>query len=69
MSRGSNARSRAFPASTNVEATLNIGGETKNSADAATIESWKSKVPQTRLIEFVDFALGGKNQRMATRGH
>ena len=28
-----------------VEAKLNIGSETKNSADAAMIESWKSKVP------------------------
>jgi thiol:disulfide interchange protein/DsbC/DsbD-like thiol-disulfide interchange protein len=34
------------PGSTNVEATMTIGGETKTSADAATIETWKSKVPQ-----------------------
>ena len=34
------------PGSASVEATLNIGKETKTSADAATIESWKSKVPQ-----------------------
>ena len=33
------------PGSTNIEATLNIGSETKTSADAATIESWKAKVP------------------------
>ena len=33
------------PGSTNVEATLNVGSETKTSADAAMIESWKSKVP------------------------
>lgn len=35
-----------IPADQNVEATLNIGGETKASADAATIETWKQKVPQ-----------------------
>jgi thiol:disulfide interchange protein/DsbC/DsbD-like thiol-disulfide interchange protein len=35
-----------IPASTTVDATLNIGIETKTSADAATIESWKGKVPQ-----------------------
>ena len=33
------------PASQNVEAKLNIGGETKTSADAATIEAWREKVP------------------------
>ena len=36
---------QCVPGSTNVETTLNIGGETKTSADAATIESWKNKVP------------------------
>ena len=30
-----------------VEATLNIGTETKTSADAVTIDSWKQKVPTT----------------------
>jgi thiol:disulfide interchange protein DsbD len=34
------------PASQTVEATLNIGDRTQPSADAATIELWKSKVPQ-----------------------
>ena len=38
------------PGSTNVEATLNVGGETKISADAATIESWKSKTPETNNV-------------------
>jgi thiol:disulfide interchange protein DsbD len=33
------------PASQNVEAKMNVGSETKTSADAATIGSWKSKVP------------------------
>jgi len=33
------------PGSGNVEATLNIGTETKPSADAAVIEPWKGKVP------------------------
>jgi len=36
-----------IPANQDVEAKLIIGGETKNSADAATIESWKNKAPQT----------------------
>jgi thiol:disulfide interchange protein DsbD len=35
-----------IPASTAVQAALNVGAETKNSADAAAIESWKSKVPK-----------------------
>jgi thiol:disulfide interchange protein/DsbC/DsbD-like thiol-disulfide interchange protein len=34
------------PASQSVEAKLNIGSGTKASADAATIELWKSKMPQ-----------------------
>jgi thiol:disulfide interchange protein DsbD len=33
------------PGSGDVEATLNIGTETKPSADATTIESWQNKVP------------------------
>jgi thiol:disulfide interchange protein len=35
-----------IPANTNAQATLNIGSETKNSTDSATIESWKGKTPQ-----------------------
>ena len=34
-----------IPANQDVEATLNIGSETKTSADAATIAEWKDKVP------------------------
>lgn len=34
-----------IPANQDVEATLTIGAETKTSADAATIDSWKQKVP------------------------
>jgi thiol:disulfide interchange protein len=37
---------QCVPGSTNVEATLNFGGETKPSADAAMIESWQSKLPK-----------------------
>ena len=36
-----------IPGSGDVEATLNIGNETKPSADDALIESWKKKVPLT----------------------
>ena len=35
-----------IPASAAVEAKIYVGGETKTSADATTIESWKSKAPQ-----------------------
>jgi len=35
-----------IPANQDVEAKLKIGNEAKNSADAATIESWKSKIPR-----------------------
>jgi DsbC/DsbD-like thiol-disulfide interchange protein len=44
-----------IPASQAVEATLNIGSETKNSADAALIEVWKSKTPQINksVVSFV----------------
>ena len=35
------------PGSGDVEATLNIGSETKPSADAATIDSWKNEVPKS----------------------
>jgi thiol:disulfide interchange protein DsbD len=36
-----------IPGSGSVEATLNIGDQTKASTDAALIESWKSKVPKS----------------------
>jgi thiol:disulfide interchange protein DsbD len=36
-----------IPGSGDAEATLNIGTETKPSADAALIESWRSKTPKT----------------------
>ncbi len=36
-----------IPAKASVETTLNIGSETKPSANMAAIESWKAKVPQT----------------------
>ena len=38
---------QCVPGKTNVEATLIVGGETKTSADAAAIESWKNKAPQS----------------------
>jgi thiol:disulfide interchange protein/DsbC/DsbD-like thiol-disulfide interchange protein len=43
-----------IPANTNVEATLNIGNETKNSVDAPLIESWEKKIPNlvTNLFAF-----------------
>ncbi|HZF01882.1 MAG TPA: protein-disulfide reductase DsbD domain-containing protein [Methylomirabilota bacterium] len=39
-------REVCIPANRNVEAKLNIGSESKNSADAATVEMWKSKTPK-----------------------
>ncbi len=39
-----------IPASQDVEAKLNIGNETKASADAVLIDSWKSKTPQTNTV-------------------
>jgi thiol:disulfide interchange protein len=36
-----------IPANTNIEAMLNIGGETKISADAALIQSWQDKTPKS----------------------
>jgi thiol:disulfide interchange protein/DsbC/DsbD-like thiol-disulfide interchange protein len=36
-----------IPANQDVEAKLNIGSKTKSSADAATIESWRMKMPQS----------------------
>jgi len=39
-----------IPASSDVQTTFNIGSETKISAAAATIESWKKKVPQPNQI-------------------
>jgi thiol:disulfide interchange protein DsbD len=41
-----------IPASQDVEVKLNIGGETKNSADATKIEDWKGKVPLTNTNGF-----------------
>jgi len=38
---------QCVPGKANVEATLNVGGENRISADATTLEAWKSKVPQT----------------------
>jgi thiol:disulfide interchange protein len=38
---------QCVPGKANVDATLTVGGETKASAEAATIELWKSKTPQT----------------------
>jgi thiol:disulfide interchange protein len=35
------------PGSGNVEATLNVGAETKASADAAMIETWQGKIPKS----------------------
>jgi thiol:disulfide interchange protein len=40
-------KEQCIPGSQNIEGTLNVGGETKTSADAVLIESWKSKVPRT----------------------
>ena len=40
-------KEECVPGSASVEATLNIGRETKNSAAAATIDLWKSKVPKS----------------------
>ncbi len=37
---------QCVPGSANVEAMLNVGSETKISADAAVIESWKDKMPK-----------------------
>ncbi len=39
-------KEECVPGNANVEATLNLGRETTNSADAAAIDLWKSKVPQ-----------------------
>jgi thiol:disulfide interchange protein/DsbC/DsbD-like thiol-disulfide interchange protein len=40
-------KEQCVPGSASVEATLNIGGETKPSTEAALIESWKGKVPKS----------------------
>ena len=42
-----------IPANQDVEAILNIGSETKTSAEAATIEEWKSKVPSILIASGV----------------
>jgi len=39
-----------IPGSGDVEAALNIGTETKSSAEAVTIESWQNKVPKSAAI-------------------
>jgi thiol:disulfide interchange protein/DsbC/DsbD-like thiol-disulfide interchange protein len=39
-------KEQCVPGKASVEATLNIGGETKTSADAAMIDSWKSNLPK-----------------------
>ncbi|MDE3066181.1 MAG: thioredoxin family protein [Verrucomicrobiota bacterium] len=36
-----------IPAGTNVQSTLNIGNETRPSADAALLRLWQTKIPQT----------------------
>ena len=41
-----------IPGSGDVEATLNIGNQTKASADAALIESWQKKIPTTKTNDF-----------------
>ena len=41
-----------IPANQDVEAKLNIGSETKTSANAAMIDLWKKKVPQTNGFQF-----------------
>jgi len=43
---------QCVPGKTNVEATLNVGGETKNSADEEANELWKQKVPITRDVKY-----------------
>jgi thiol:disulfide interchange protein len=40
-------KEECVPGSANIEAALNIGRETTNSADAATIDLWEEKVPKT----------------------
>jgi thiol:disulfide interchange protein len=43
-------KEQCVPGSAPVEATLNIGSETKTSADAAAIESWKYKTPRPEKL-------------------
>lgn len=53
-------KEQCIPAGGNVEATLNVGSETKQSADAALIDSWKQKVPTpdgpVRGLAYTNFA-------------
>jgi thiol:disulfide interchange protein DsbD len=42
-----------IPVSANVQATLNIGSETKNTAEAAMIELWKAQTPQTNQVSYL----------------
>jgi thiol:disulfide interchange protein len=39
-------KEQCIPGDTTVQATLNVGAETKSSADAALIDSWKQKTPK-----------------------
>ena len=47
-------KTECVPGSANVEATLNVGNETRISTEAATIDLWKNKTPQsaTNLFAF-----------------
>ena len=40
-------KEQCIPANTTVDATLNVGGETKISTDAALIQSWQGKTPKS----------------------
>ncbi len=42
-------KEQCVPGNTSVETTLNIGSETKTSADAAAIDLWKRKVPSIQI--------------------
>src|SRR5579862_5631242 len=43
-------KEQCIPASATVQATLNVGTETKTSPDAALLNLWKSKTPQTNNL-------------------
>lgn len=53
-------KEQCIPAGATVEAVLNIGSESKQSADAALIDSWKQKVPTSdgpvRGLSYTNFA-------------
>ena len=59
-------KEECVPGSANVEATLNVGNETRISTEAATIDLWKSRVPKPGE-SLTAQALGGKSQPLATR--